>query len=103
MSANMEIDFFAKHSYGKLALQRMAPISENFRLYEAGWLGKKPEDWNVMKVTGAVFRKAKTGPHKGKLSIMIKDTQRNVHLTREEMQAFDEAENNRPASTKAST
>lgn len=92
MSANMEIDFFSAESYGKLALKKMAPVSENFRLYEAGWLGKRPEDWTVMKVTGAQFRAAKTGPNKGKLSIMIKDTQRHVHLTREEMQAFDDAE-----------
>ena len=38
-----------------------------------------------MKVTGAEFREAKSGPQKGKLAIMVKGTQRSAYVTREEM------------------
>ena len=85
---DMEHDVFAEQPYGKLALQKMGAVPENFRLYYAGWLGKKPEDFTVMEVTGAQFRVAKRGPNKGKLSIKIPGTQRKVRVTRAEMQEF---------------
>ncbi len=85
MNFDMEKDIFAEQPYGKLALKKLAPVPANFRLYEAGWLGKRHEDWNVMEVTGAEFRVAKTGPNKGKLSIKVKGTQRSTHVTREEI------------------
>lgn len=66
----------------------MAPTPENFRLYAAEWLGEKPKDWDVMKVTGAEFRVAKSGPNKGKLSVMVEGTKRTAHVTREEMRVF---------------
>lgn len=87
MSADMSKDIFAETQYGKLALEKLAPVPENFRLFEAGWLGKRPEDWRVMCVKGAEFRVAKTGPRKGTLSIMVKGTERSVCLTREEIAA----------------
>lgn len=83
----MEHDVFAEQSYGKAALQKMAPVPENFRLYSAGWLGQKPEVRTVMEVTGAQFRVAKRGPNKGKLSIMVPGTQRTVQVTKAEMKA----------------
>lgn len=86
---DMEKDVFAEYSYGKAALQKLAPTPENFRLYEAGWLGDKPSDRDVMKVTGGEFRIAKTGLNAGKLSILIKGTSRSVYVTKEEMQKFD--------------
>jgi hypothetical protein len=91
---DMQKDVMAEQGYGKVALQKMAPTPENFRLYEAEWLGKKPSEFTVMKVTGAEFREAKTGPNKGKLSVIVKDSKRVVYVTREEMNAFDAAANN---------
>lgn len=85
---DMQDDVFAEQSYGKAALHKLAPVPENFRLYCAGWLGKKPEDWTVMEVTGAEFRVAKSGPNKGKLSVMVPGTKRTVHVTKAEMKAF---------------
>lgn len=82
---NMEHDIFAEQSYGKAALKKMAPVPENFRIYSAGWLGEKPEDWTVMEVTGAQFRAAKTGKNKGKLSVMVAGTKRTVYVTHDEM------------------
>lgn len=83
----MDQDLFAEQRYGKIALQKMAPVPENFRLYSAGWLGEKPKDWSVMEVTGAQFRVAKSGPNKGKLSIVVPGTKRTVYVTSTEMNA----------------
>ncbi len=79
--------FNAPRHYGKAALKKLAPLPENFRLYSAGWLGKKPEEWSVMEVTGAQFRVAKSGPNKGKLSMIIPGTKRTVFVTSDEMKA----------------
>ena len=82
---DMTKDIFADTPYGKLALERMQPVPDNFRLYEAGWLGNRPEDWKVMEVKGAEFREAKSGPRRGKLVIKIAGTERTVYLTREQI------------------
>lgn len=82
---DVERDIFAEYSYGKLALQKLSPVPANFRLYSAGWLGEKPEEMTVMEVSGAEFRAAKSGPNKGKLSIMIPGTKRTAYVTKAEM------------------
>lgn len=84
---DMEQDFFAEQPYGQLALQKMAPTPADFRLYCAEWLGDKPGDRRVMKITGGEFRRAKTGKNKGKLSILVKGTDKTVFLTSDEIQA----------------
>ncbi len=71
--------------YGKAALAKLAPAPKNFRLYEAGWLGNKPSEWNVMEVKGMEFREAKSGPNKGQLTMPIAGTKRTVYVTKEEM------------------
>lgn len=43
-----------------------------------------------MKVTGAEFREAKTGPNKGKLAVIVKDSKRVAYVTSEEMKALDD-------------
>ena len=84
---DMEQDVFADQPYGKVALQKLAPVPENFRLYSACWLGKEPKDFTVMEVTGAEFRVAKTGPNKGKLSVLVAGTKRTTYVTSAEMKA----------------
>lgn len=84
----MNIDLFAETRYGQVALKKLAPVPENFRLYSAGWLGDKPKDWDVMEVKGAEFRVAKRGPPKGTLSIEIKGSKRTTYVTKAEMQAI---------------
>lgn len=88
---DMTIDIFRQHSFGKAAIQKIGPVSENFRLYQAGWLGEKPQDFDVMKVIGAEFRVAKSGKNKGKLCIMVPNTKRTAYVTKAEMRAIDEA------------
>lgn len=86
---DMTKDIFADCAYGQVALTKLAPVPETFRLYSAGWLGEKPKDWETMKVTGADFRVAKSGPNKGKLSVMVKGSTRSAFVSRAEMQAFE--------------
>jgi len=89
MSIDMSQDIMAELNFGKAALKKLAPIAENFRFYEAGWMGNKQSEWTVMRVTGAEFREAKAGPHKGKLSVLVKGTKRTAFVTKEEMLMFD--------------
>lgn len=84
---DMTKDLFAEQGYGRIALKKLAPVSPNFRLFQAGWLGEKPVDWKVMKITGAEFRVAKTGKNAGTLSIMVKGSTRSTYVTRAEMDA----------------
>ena len=82
--SDMERDIFAEQTYGLIALEKLAPVHENFRLYSAGWMGDGTQ-FDMMAVKGAEFRKAKSGPNKGKLSIMVKGTSRIAYVTKEEM------------------
>jgi len=86
---DMANDIFAQTPFGKIALEKIKPTSPNFRLYSAGWLetGGPPETWEVMEVTGAEFRAAKSGLYKGTLCIKIKGTERTAHVTKAELQA----------------
>ncbi|SFD84346.1 hypothetical protein [Massilia yuzhufengensis] len=83
-------DLFADTTFGKLALQKLAPTTTYFRLYSAGWLGNGNQR-DVMEVTGAEFREAKRGPRKGELCILIPGTQRRAYITVAEMEGFDAA------------
>jgi hypothetical protein len=89
----MSDNIFADQSYGQIALKKLSPVPENFRLFSVAWLGDDPRKSEVMKVTGAEFRVAKSGPRKGKLCILIKGTQRTAYVTVNEMQEFEEVAN----------
>jgi len=78
---------FHDTSYGKLALSRFKDIPENFFVYCCGWLGDMRTDACVMEVTGAEFRVAQRGQHKGKYSILVPGSQRTIYLTRAEVDA----------------
>lgn len=81
--------FMNDTSFGKVALSKLSPVPENFRIYEAGWLGSKPSEFTVMEVKGAEFRAAKSGPNKGELKIKIPNTNRTVYVTKEEIAAYN--------------
>lgn len=85
---DMTTDLFAEYSYGQIALQKLAPVEPDFRLYKAGWLGKG-NTREVMQVTGGVFRKALRGANKGKLSVLVPNSSRSVYVTASEMDACD--------------
>ncbi|MEX3555316.1 MAG: hypothetical protein VB131_01375 [Burkholderia gladioli] len=88
---DMQTDLFAEYPFGKIALEKINPQSPNFRLYSAGWLetGGPPETWEVMEVSGAEFREAKSGPNKGKLAIVVPNTKRTVHVHVTEIRAYE--------------
>lgn len=87
-------------TYGKAALAKLALVPKNFRLYEAGWLGNKPSEWNVMEVKGMEFREAKSGPNKGKLTTPLAGTKRTVYVTKEEINLINQTEVLSPESAK---
>ena len=89
MSCDMEIDIFAEHSFGKAALKKIAHENPDFRLYSAEWLGDKPCDFEVMKITGAVFRIATKGKNKGKRTVMVPGSKCVSYVTKEEMKKYD--------------
>lgn len=85
MSSDMTIDVFADTVYVMIAVEKLNKLSslpENFRLYECGWLDDTRQ---VMRVTGAEFRAAKTGKNKGKLSVMVPRTKQTAYVTAEEI------------------
>jgi len=84
---DMTNDVFADSDFGRAALKQLAPIPENFRLYSAGWLGDGPADFNVMEVVGAEFREAKSGPYKGKLSVLVLGSVRKCWVSKADMSA----------------
>jgi len=77
-------DLFKDTTYGKLALEKLAPIGPNFMLFEAGWLGNSSQR-DCMKIIGADFRVAKSGPRKGQLCILVPGTQRTAYVTATEI------------------
>lgn len=56
-------DLMSKTSYGQVALRKFGTVPKGFEIFSAGWLGKKPEDWKTMRVTGAQFKGKKRIPH----------------------------------------
>lgn len=85
-----DIDIFAQTSYGKAALRKLGKVPENFMLYEAGFIGDKPENWNGMRVKGCVFRAASKGPRAGQLVIPVPGTIQSVIVTKEEILAEEQ-------------
>lgn len=77
------MDLFMNEPQTIVALRKIKLKSPNFRVYCCGWLetGGPPETWEVMEVTGAEFREAKSGPRKGELCIMVPGTKRTAFVT----------------------
>lgn len=81
----MKDDPMGNTSYGRAAKEKMGDLPENFRIYGAGWLGDDPKHWDTMHVVGAEFREAKSGKNKGRLTIMIPGTKREVWINKQDI------------------
>ncbi|WP_027390555.1 hypothetical protein [Chrysiogenes arsenatis] len=88
---DMSARIFEEQPFGKIALQKIGNVPDNFRLYHAAWMGDDPIASDVMRVTGAEFRMAKRGPEKGLLSVIVPNTKRTVYVTAAEMRQVMEA------------
>lgn len=84
----MRDDLFAEFTFGKIALQKIEPISSDFRLNLFGFVQGRSSS-EIMKVSGAVFREPLRGPNKGMLSIRVPKTSRTVYVTAAEIAAFE--------------
>lgn len=78
--ADMTKDVFAEHPSGKAALALLGDVPNGFRLFYCEVVG--PPGSGVLLFRGAQFRVAKRGRYKGLLSVMVKDTVREVVVTR---------------------
>lgn len=87
MKEGMREDIIGATDFGKAAMRKVGDVPENFRFYEAGWIGDGKSKSNIMEVKGAEFRVAKSGPNKGKLCVKIPDSERKVFVTKEEIKA----------------
>ena len=85
---SMEIDIYAEYSFGKIALKKFKSEDSNFRLFCAGIVEKGLRKGS-MSVSGAVFRRAKSGAKKGLLCKIIPGTTRTVHVTIEEIREYE--------------
>lgn len=83
--ADMTKDVLGTYLFGQVALKKMEPVSENFRLYYAGWTD---EEFAVMKVIGCEFKVASSGLYKGKMSIQVPGTTKIEYITKKEMEEF---------------
>ncbi len=85
---DMNEKIFESTDYGKAALLKFGDCPDNFRIFEAGMIDDNSKvDNGIMFVKGACFRVAKSGPNKGKLSILIPNTTLKTFVTREEILA----------------
>jgi len=78
-------DIFKDLPFGKVAINKMGNVPDNFKLFNAELIEDCPGN---IKVTGAEFREAKTGPRKGQLVIEIHNTRKSVIVTKEETEAY---------------
>lgn len=69
------------------AAKKLGGVPDGFSFFRLEWLGAKPEDWKVMKCSGAVFREAKSGPRKGQQCILVKGTEHTAFVTSAEINA----------------
>lgn len=67
------------------ARAKLGELPEDFRMYEAGWLGDIKGRGGVLEVKGCCFRAAKSGPRKGQLVIPIRGTEKVAYLTCDEV------------------
>lgn len=73
---------FEDTDYGKIAINKLSPVTPNFRIYKVGLVG---DDKSTFEVIGAEFRTAKSGKNKGKLCIIMTGTKRTTYVTSDEI------------------
>lgn len=86
-----DADVLAETSFGKAALQKLAPVPEGFRFFRAGWIGRRPEDWREMKFTGQQYTVATQGRRRGLLVVPVPGTTRSVRVSRGDAAAVEES------------
>lgn len=78
-------DLFKDTTFGRRALQKLAPVADNFMIYDVECIGTgKAGAW---RCTGAEFREAKRGPRKGERCVLVPGTTRVAIVSYEEVAA----------------
>lgn len=85
MKNDMTDRFFENTDIGRAALKKFGVVPENFRIYEVGYLIEHGSVSQIIKVTEAEFRKAKSGPNNGKFCIEIPKTKMVAYVLPQEI------------------
>ena len=85
MGIEMAFDMMNDYPPSLAGIKKMREVPDGFCFYAFAWLGDNPEDFDVMRLTGAVYREAKSGPNKGKRTIQVPNSVRNIYVTAQEI------------------
>ena len=86
MSAQTALEMMATYPPAIAATKKLkAPPLDGFVWYAYEWLGDSPDDWDVMKVEGAMTRIAKAGKNKGEPIICRGQGKMTVYITAAEI------------------
>ena len=96
-------EMMRNHPPSLAATKKLGGVAEGFAFFDFEWLGDRPEEWEVMKCTGGVFREAKSGPRKGTRCIVVKGTERTAFVTSDEIKAETPTTTNLPTPTTAAS
>lgn len=103
MSVDTAIEMMTTYAPSIAATKKVhGTLPEGFVWYAFEWLGDKPEEWDVMKVTGSITRIAKSGQSKGRAIAVGGKDKKTVYVTRAEIKAADVTKQS-PKSESAST
>ena len=84
MSTDMTVDEIGRTPFGKVAMRKLnedGATAKNFRLFYMENLGN-----GVMLLKGAIFRRAKSGKNKGKLSVRVPRTTVTTYVCASEVE-----------------
>lgn len=84
---DMQDDWMARENYGKAAMKTLEPVPPNFRIFKMERLGVELPESTGIRITGAEFQVATSGPELGLLSVMVEGSERTVRVTTEEIKA----------------
>lgn len=87
MTRRDEDDAFGGSAIERAMINKIGKVQDNFRVYSAGWIGRTPDDWKSMSITGALFEPITRGPRKGRMLKPVVGTKQTVTVTREELAA----------------
>jgi hypothetical protein len=83
----VQVDMMLNYPPNLAAMKKLVGAPDGFAFFAFEWLGNRPEEWTVMKCSGAVFREAKSGTRKGERCIKVSGTERTAFVTIAEIQA----------------
>lgn len=86
--SDMTEKMFEDTPCGRAAMRKFGKVHEDFRIFEMG----RADAYGTFFAKGQVFRKAKSGPYKGKLSVPVKGTLKETYISASDFAVAEAAE-----------